>query len=827
MFRGPRAICPVDTAQLTRPFETTGERNTTSQQVLIESRSWRNGRWIGKRLLLIAGTLLFCASIRPAAADESIPIPNADFNEGESLPSHWRLADGQGRWVDDDILEVTGDGTDSGYWRCDYPFVPGALYRFEARGRGTPTGGSAVLGPVFANRDYRTPSHDWTWVGHIFRTPDQLAESYLRLGHWRAAGTIQYDAVRLQRVEPIHLRWGEAGLIELGEGEQIRAGRYEFSGMFQHESSNYHRPLQSATASFNSDRWVLGTGQQITYRFRVSQASFRDAHLSFHVNYFVRGGCSAQVRSDNSDWLDLATQTRIGTSDVDLPADLFPTESLWLRLKALAEDTSLQVNRIAFSGGLDQAPADAVGRTLFANVDQGRSPLQVTQMALVSDGSSEARPSQLEVEFQNPTNEMVKAIVQSHVVPSSQIAQRDTVEVPPNAAIQVTRSLTAEAPGDHQLRLEVTSAGDRSDSSKWTIPFELPDFYRTDYGAMLPCDDVSGLKVWWCPATHKVPQQRAVPVRESAAAKLSAAKNDFEAVQIVLHAERDLQDLRVQVSDLVGPHGARLPADQVSILRVAYHMVRHPTDRTGVVDLWPDALPPLTSPLDLAAGRNQPLWVLVHVPSDTIAGDYRGQIELRNREVTLAIPIELHVWDFALPQTNHLETAFGLSLGNIVRYHGLQTETQKRQVWDQYLQCFADHRISPYDPVPLDPIRVEFRSDTNPPRADVDFSAFEPAFRRMLRNSTSPAIDYRFRGWAEVPFTHARNRESANSALKHRSIRRCSPAMRVNWSVSFAIMDGWIGHTFTGLMNRTRRTTHLSPTVSPDCSGRRPSYGGC
>ena len=79
------------------------------------------------------------------------------------------------------------------------------------------------------------------------------------------------------------------------------------------------------------------------------------------------------------------------------------------------------------------------------------------------------------------------------------------------------------------------------------------------------------------------------------------------------------------------------------------------------------------------------------------------------RRSQLQIPIELHVWDFALPDTNHIETAFGLSLGNIIRYHGLQTEMQKRQVWDQYLQCFADHRISPYDPVPLDPIRVAFR----------------------------------------------------------------------------------------------------------------------
>ena len=525
-------------------------------------------RRIGRRLRWITCVLACGFSVQPVAVDASTSIPNADFTQGESLPSDWRLADGQGRWVDREILEVTGDGTDSGYWRCDCRFEPGALYRFEARGRGTPTGGSAIIGPVFANRDYRTPSQNWTWVGHVFRTPDQVADSYVRLGHWRAVGTIQYDAVRLQRVEPIHLQWGESGSIELGEGEQIRAGRYEFSGTFQHQSSNYHRPLESATASFNSDRWVLGTGQQITYRFRIPQASFRDAHLSFHVNYFVRGGCTAQVRSDSSDWLDLATQTKTGTVDIELPAELFPTESLWLRVKATAEETSLQLNRFAVSGGLQNAPADAVGRTLFANVGQREAPLQITRMVLARGSSSQTRPSRLQVELTNPTNEAMQANVQSRVVPSptaTEAIQRDSIEVPPHATVTVTRQLTANTPGDHQLQLEVASSANRTQSSKLTIPFELPDFYRTDYGATLP-SDAGGLKVWWCPATHKVPRQRAVPVRESTAAQLSAAKNDFEAVQIVLHAEQDLQDLTAQVSDLVGPHDARIPADQVSIL---------------------------------------------------------------------------------------------------------------------------------------------------------------------------------------------------------------------------------------------------------------------
>jgi len=47
-----------------------------------------------------------------------------------------------------------------------------------------------------------------------------------------------------------------------------------------------------------------------------------------------------------------------------------------------------------------------------------------------------------------------------------------------------------------------------------------------------------------------------------------------------------------------------------------YRFMHYQTDATGVRGWWPDALPPLDRPIDVAAGTNQPLWVLVDVPGD-------------------------------------------------------------------------------------------------------------------------------------------------------------------------------------------------------------------
>jgi len=166
-------------------------------------------------------------------------------------------------------------------------------------------------------------------------------------------------------------------------------------------------------------------------------------------------------------------------------------------------------------------------------------------------------------------------------------------------------------------------------------------------------------------------------------------------------------------------------------------------------------LPPLTEPIDLEGGRNQPLWILVHVPEDAAAGDYTGTVSLEAEGFEAEVPIKLHVWDFALPKENHLETAFGLSLNPICHYHKLKTEPQRRQVWDMYMQSFAEHRISPYDPVPMDRIGVKFLPEADPPRAELDFSAFDPAFARAVQKFNVTGLRLGLRGMGGGTF-HSR-----------------------------------------------------------------------
>jgi hypothetical protein len=213
---------------------------------------------------------------------------------------------------------------------------------------------------------------------------------------------------------------------------------------------------------------------------------------------------------------------------------------------------------------------------------------------------------------------------------------------------------------------------------------------------------------------------------------MSAARDDREAVQVIVRPRQALKGLTATVGALVGPGGATISAEEIQVLRVYYHNVRTPTDATSTPGDWPDALPPLNKPVDLAAGKNQPLWVLVHVPKDAKAGDYTGSVVLKAEGWSAVVSLRLHVWDFSLPERNHLETAFGLSIGRAFQYQQIHTEADKRRVTDMYLQNFAEHRISPYDPTPLDGIRVKFLPEANPPRAELDFSAFDRAMAQAV-----------------------------------------------------------------------------------------------
>ncbi len=163
-----------------------------------------------------------------------------------------------------------------------------------------------------------------------------------------------------------------------------------------------------------------------------------------------------------------------------------------------------------------------------------------------------------------------------------------------------------------------------------------------------------------------------LPAGGGASAEISAAGNEFESFQLAIQAgSTPLSAVRVDPGQtLTGPGGATIPASNLTIYREVDYRVTQRSDAEGATGNWPDALIPERDPIynedrnafpiDLAANGRLTAWIDVLVPNDAPAGDYRGSVLVRGGGGTVAeVPVHLTVFDFSIPSTSTLRSAFG------------------------------------------------------------------------------------------------------------------------------------------------------------------------
>lgn len=203
-----------------------------------------------------------------------------------------------------------------------------------------------------------------------------------------------------------------------------------------------------------------------------------------------------------------------------------------------------------------------------------------------------------------------------------------------------------------------------------------------------------GLSVWAAPPVEKVLKTHAVPVA-SAPLRIQAAGDEFEPFQLVVRAG-SAQNLVVNISDFVKGSDT-IPTANVTLHRVDYVPVTQLSDHFGRLGDWPDPLYPVAmgSSVAFPAAANQPLWFTVHVPRDAAAGVYAATVTVG----PATIPVELEVWNFALPQEIHLAGEWGFGWSEVVEeYKGTIGGSVQSCYWDlvdALYEDFADHRLTP------------------------------------------------------------------------------------------------------------------------------------
>ena len=187
-------------------------------------------------------------------------------------------------------------------------------------------------------------------------------------------------------------------------------------------------------------------------------------------------------------------------------------------------------------------------------------------------------------------------------------------------------------------------------------------------------------------------------------AKISLARNEVEAFQIALyHPETPVAKIQIERSDLLHDNGqAMIDHTQVRVRQVRYVETEKPDYPVSYVGFWPDPLADVET-VTVEPNEVQPLWVTIRTNAQTPTGHYRGTITLRPPSgEPVTIQIEATVWDFGLPVTGHLKSAFDFYPSRLRRaYENWLPEAYAKwgprmgDLEHLYFLDLLDHRISP------------------------------------------------------------------------------------------------------------------------------------
>jgi hypothetical protein len=205
------------------------------------------------------------------------------------------------------------------------------------------------------------------------------------------------------------------------------------------------------------------------------------------------------------------------------------------------------------------------------------------------------------------------------------------------------------------------------------------------------------------------------------------AKNEIVAFQLIIQADTyGAKEVNVEISDLINgkskiPGSANGPADpfdyrgrNIELFTEHYLNI---TKRTPPLWLFsktaapsdyytgwvPDCLIPFSAPagkggapFSIEGNNNQGVWVDIFIPRDASSGTYTGKatVTISDKKYK-TIPVNLKIYDFTLPDSNHIKNMFMLNPQAVARRHNV--EEGSKNYYDleaKYHQMAHRHRFN-------------------------------------------------------------------------------------------------------------------------------------
>lgn len=270
------------------------------------------------------------------------------------------------------------------------------------------------------------------------------------------------------------------------------------------------------------------------------------------------------------------------------------------------------------------------------------------------------------------------------------------------------------------------------------------------------------LTVWPVNSVVKVFHED-VPPPQVSPARVTAAGDEYEPLQLAVRSPQTLGSVRVVVDPPSNAAGKKLPVPEIGV--VGYVPIDHasnyyssdtpeyyrkiPTGAAGCdgfPGMWPDPILPHDT-FDLPANQTQALWITFYAPREAIKGDYKGTVRLVTGNQTIQqVPYTVHVWGFALPEQHHLKAIYDTRQSSAIwQVPGKDAVQVRRDFW----KFMADRRVNP-DRVEPDPV-LSYQNG----QVKADFTEYDKAcdyYFNVLKfqHTYTPNVFYCF-GWGFPP----------------------------------------------------------------------------
>lgn len=183
------------------------------------------------------------------------------------------------------------------------------------------------------------------------------------------------------------------------------------------------------------------------------------------------------------------------------------------------------------------------------------------------------------------------------------------------------------------------------------------------------------------------------------------AKNEIEGCQFLVSPSETVK-IDAKVTDFVNEAGDVL---ETELFYEHYFTLKDYKTK------MPDAIPPMTEPIEVKAGNSQGFYFKIATTPDTKAGDYTATVtvlvdgeEVNRGEVTLT------VWDFTLSEETPLDTAIDIGKFGIYSSHNMP-EGDDGELYRNYYDFMLENRIASYT-LPYDILSDEVNEYLNNPR---------------------------------------------------------------------------------------------------------------